>query len=178
MEVCFKLSSILRTKGGEYVLEALFCFVLAFLVTSGLIPLLHNVWKDDTTKTTAVSQVASIGEKNTPFHYDSEEDYQYTFSDYGVTITGCMNLARTELKIPSMICHMPVVGIDSGAFENCKSLQKVLLPEHVMHIASDVFASTENLTLYGRYDTYAHKYAQIHRIRFRSADSFDTDRYM
>ena len=92
------------------MLEALFCFVLAFLVTSGLIPLLHNVWKDDTTKTTAVSQVASIGERNMPFQYDAEEDYHYTFSDYGVTITGCVNLARTELKIPSMICHMPVVG--------------------------------------------------------------------
>lgn len=166
------------------MLEAFLYFIVAFLVTSGLIPMLFDVWKEDkpkaavsstsSTSSTSVQPNTTAKEKSKPW-IDSEEDYQYNFRGQGVAITACYQLECTEAKIPAMICYTPVFSIDSGAFKNCKNLKKVLLPEHVMYIAPDAFASTEHLTLYGRYDTYAHKYAQEHRIRFRSADSFDTD---
>ncbi|MBO5429116.1 MAG: leucine-rich repeat protein [Peptococcaceae bacterium] len=154
------------------MLEALLCGLIAFLVTSGLIPLLFNVGKETVTSSAKSNTTKKVEKKP---KYDAEQDYQYTFRGHGVVITGCNLWNRTELRIPPMIQYMPVRDIESGAFKECKNLKKVLLPEHVAYIASDVFVNTENLTLYGRYESYGHKYAQQQHIRFRDADYFDVD---
>ena len=154
------------------MLEALLYFIVAFLVTSGLLSVLFNAGKETVTSSAKSNTTKKVEKKP---KYDAEQDYQYTFRGHGVVITGCNLWNRTELRIPPMIQYMPVRDIESGAFKECKNLKKVLLPEHVAYIAPDAFVNTENLTLYGRYESYGHIYAQEHHMRFGSVDSFDAD---
>ena len=125
------------------MLEALLYFIVAFLVTSGLLSVLFNAGKETVTSSAKSNTTKKVEKKP---KYDAEQDYQYTFRGHGVVITGCNLWNRTELRIPPMIQYMPVRDIESGAFKECKNLKKVLLPEHVAYIAPDAFVNMENLT--------------------------------
>ena len=64
--------------------------------------------------------------------------------------------------------HLPdsIVYIDTMAFGGCKSLLQINIPKTVEWIDEYAFASCEKLTLYGRYGSYAHNYAEYMEIPF------------
>ena len=62
-----------------------------------------------------------------------------------VEITGC-DSAAISVTIPEEIDGLPVTGIGEGAFEGCKSLTSVTIPESVTGIGTWAFNRCESLT--------------------------------
>lgn len=64
--------------------------------------------------------------------------------------------------------HLPdsVIYIDSMAFGGCENLLQLNIPDSVEWIDEYAFASCVNLTLYGRMDAYAQKYAEYMEMPF------------
>lgn len=57
--------------------------------------------------------------------------------------------------------------ISSGAFRDCESLERVMIPDTVTQIGDDIFAGCRNLkAVYGGVDTEAERYAKENGIKF------------
>jgi hypothetical protein len=98
---------------------------------------------------TVPEEVTGIGE----FAFDSVTDIgMYAFY-------GCKSLA--SITIPG-----GVTNIDAGAFTSCPSLTTIIIPENVTRITSSTFYLSDNVTIYGIKDSYAHNYAKINHIKF------------
>ncbi|MBQ8011278.1 MAG: DUF4434 domain-containing protein [Oscillospiraceae bacterium] len=69
---------------------------------------------------------------------DALDYLTYSVTDGGVRITGCDD-SITELVIPDTIEGVPVTVIDWYAFENCKYLRSVTLPDTITHISRFAF---------------------------------------
>lgn len=91
----------------------------------------------------------------------SESDFKYTIEDNSVTITQFIFVGRgSEVSIPRTIEGKPVTTIgfrlvdkiglgnvsEYGAFENCGSLMRVIIPDSVTRIDTNAFASNKELT--------------------------------
>ena len=72
-------------------------------------------------------------------------DLTYEIADGKVTITGCDKNA-TSVEIPATIEDCPVTGIGYWAFENCKSLTSVTIPDSVTTIGYRAFSGCTSLT--------------------------------
>ncbi len=82
------------------------------------------------------------GRKNTSapaaWEHDALDYLTYTVTDSGVRISGCEK-SVTEIVIPDTIEGKPVTVIDWYAFENCKDLRSVVLPDSITHISRYAF---------------------------------------
>jgi hypothetical protein len=79
--------------------------------------------------------------------YDSESDFQIDWDKNvkdGVAITKYLGSKR-EIRIPSSIQNVPVVGIESRAFER-KNITRVIIPNGVRFIYPFAFSNCESLT--------------------------------
>ena len=84
----------------------------------------------------------------TSFAEDDEKtfDYlKYTITDGEVTITNCDSSISGELTIPETIEGYPVTNIGFRAFENCKLLTKIILPNSIVRINVMSFENCTNL---------------------------------
>lgn len=76
---------------------------------------------------------------------------------------GCTSLE--EFEVPASVTY-----IDSKAFADCTSLKKVAIYELTTEIADDAFENCDKLTIYGKSNSPAHKYAIEKNIPFVSID--------
>lgn len=76
---------------------------------------------------------------------------------------GCTSLE--EFEVPASVTY-----IDSKAFADCTSLKKVAIYELTTEIADDAFENCDNLTIYGKSNSPAHKYAIEKNIPFVAID--------
>ena len=77
-----------------------------------------------------------------------EPNVQVTYRDgsSGLTITGYEGELPAEAILPGEIDGKPVTAISGDAFEGCRSLTSVTIPEGVMRIGDEAFANCESLT--------------------------------
>ncbi|CAA6678129.1 MULTISPECIES: leucine-rich repeat domain-containing protein [unclassified Lentimonas] len=73
-------------------------------------------------------------------------DLTYVIDEDSITITDCYAYASGELVIPETIESMPVTSIGDSAFEYCRRLTSVTIPESVISIGDSAFDNCENLT--------------------------------
>ena len=64
----------------------------------------------------------------------------------GIVIDRLLDVNRRELKIPAEIDGYPVNRIGKRAFEDCKQLESVEIPESVLVIEEEAFAGCERLS--------------------------------
>jgi hypothetical protein len=63
----------------------------------------------------------------------------YEIADGQVAITNCSRSAQGDLVIPGEIEGLPVIGIRGWAFDNCKSLTSINIPDSVISIGRAAF---------------------------------------
>ena len=155
------------------MLEAFLYFIVAFLVTSGLIPVLFG--KDDSKSSQTVSKSSKPVPPPPPnkSKFDVFEDYYYTLKDSGMEIEGAVYTSRQVLRIPSTINYVPVRFIGDKAFQDCKNLRQVLIPECVVRIGRNAFPASKDLTIYAHAGSYAEQYAKENHIAFVDERYFD-----
>ena len=69
----------------------------------------------------------------------------YNVYDDHITIYSC-NTSVKEVEIPAEINGLPVTGIEQWAFNNCKKLTSVDIPDSVTHIGGGAFENCVSLT--------------------------------
>ena len=69
--------------------------------------------------------------------WDEEETYAY--------VTGYEGTVPQTLVIPERYEDRPVVGIDTGAFRNCKTVEELVMPDSLYWIESRAFLNCTNL---------------------------------
>ena len=79
----------------------------------------------------------------TEYSYDY---YTYTVSNGEATITDCDTIISGKKTIPSTLGGYPVTSIGSSAFENCKSLTSITIPNSVTSIGDSAFKYCYDLT--------------------------------
>ena len=70
----------------------------------------------------------------------------YEINESGITIIGYEGALPAEAILPGEIDGKPVTAISGDAFEGCRSLTSVTIPEGVMRIGDEAFANCESLT--------------------------------
>lgn len=159
------------------MLEALVYFVVAFAVTSVLLPILFAKELNLSSKTDSRPASPSKPVSQPPpdrTKMNVYEEYYYTMKDDGVQIEGCVYTDRLVLRIPSTINYVPVRFIGDKAFQDCTNLRKVLIPDHVAKIGYSAFSALEKLTVYARPGSYAEQYARENHIAFSDVRYFNT----
>lgn len=71
--------------------------------------------------------------------------YEVNENGDGITITGCDSNASGEIVIPDEIDNLPVTEIRSAAFDHCRSLTSLKLPNTVVSIGNLAFQWCEKL---------------------------------
>lgn len=64
----------------------------------------------------------------------------YEINDGEVTITDCNTSIIGDVVIPDTIEGYPVTEIGEYAFEYCKSITSIVIPDNVVHIGSEAFS--------------------------------------
>ena len=75
----------------------------------------------------------------------SAGDYNILVKNGQVTIARFISVDSGTIKIPSMINNMPVRVIGTGAFKDCKQMEKVMIPGSVIEIQDNAFQNCSGL---------------------------------
>lgn len=70
------------------------------------------------------------------FYYHAYEGYNSICGYFG---------KETTVVVPSSIAGHPVSRIEAGAFDNCSTIEKLVLPDTLMEIEEGAFAGAKNL---------------------------------
>lgn len=104
---------------------------------------------------------------NTPIGINIPKNITVKGNQYKVTEIAAgafKNASVSSVTIPDT-----VVKINSGAFENCKKLNSIVIPKSVVYILGDVFSgANKNLTIYGEAGSEVEKNAK----KYNRADNF------
>ena len=73
------------------------------------------------------------------------DDYEYTVSDEGVTITRYKGI-DADVIVPAQIDGLQVICLGAGAFDSDYNLRSVVLPEGLTRIEGAPFSRCFNLT--------------------------------
>ena len=71
------------------------------------------------------------------------EDDDYFEMDLGAYVTECDETVSGTVEIPSQVDGIPVVGIYETAFNNCKDLTDVIIPDSVTYVSRNAFEGTK-----------------------------------
>ena len=71
------------------------------------------------------------------------EDDDYFEMDLGAYVTDCDETVSGTVEIPSQVDGIPVVGIYETAFNNCKDLTDVIIPDSVTYVSRNAFEGTK-----------------------------------
>ncbi len=104
-----------------------------------------------------------------------EGDYTYRISNWECIITDFNAEYAGELVIPDTIGGFTVTGIDRSAFEDCKNITKVTIPNAVDYIGNFAFSGCENIVLCCQCGSYAIRYASDNFIEIVSPDCVWSD---
>lgn len=106
----------------------------------------------------------------------------------GFTFASCDNLLYVEIPdsikkieigafyectgLAALIIPEGITNIDDRAFYGCSNLNSIDLPESIKKIETTAFEGCDNLTIHGKENSYAERYAAENHILF-SKESFD-----
>lgn len=82
---------------------------------------------------------------NTASEPVSAGDYKIIVKNGRVTIVRFISVDSGTIEIPSMINNMPVRVIGTGAFKDCKQMEKVMIPGSVIEIQDNAFQNCSGL---------------------------------
>lgn len=74
-------------------------------------------------------------------------------------------------KLRTVVIGEGCTHIGYRAFGNCPNLERVEIPATVMQIGAEAFLNCKKLAIHGIKDSYAHRYATAHNIRFVAKDA-------
>jgi len=72
----------------------------------------------------------------------------------------------TCTSLETLTLPYKITRIEDGAFVNCESLTSITIPGSIIEIADDAFYNCNEVGIVGVRDTYANKYADVHKIPF------------
>lgn len=85
-------------------------------------------------------------------------------------IDGCAFQGCSNLKTVTLPQGLKSIGV--SAFKGCSSLKSIIIPDSVTQIEYDTFGGLgKSFILYSSKDSYAHKYARKHKIKWRDSNS-------
>ncbi len=76
--------------------------------------------------------------------------YSYDWVPDGAYVNGCSNPEALLLNIPAYVDEIPIIGISTGAFADCKNVLQLTIPDLVSDIGTDILPENywiTNLTL-------------------------------
>lgn len=74
------------------------------------------------------------------------------------------------ISLESITLPKSIKYIKERAFNNCKKLKKVIIPEGIKYISNSAFENCPNIVIYGKENSYAHRYALNNKIKFEKYD--------
>lgn len=100
----------------------------------------------------ALTEEASESESETEVETLPYDEIGLLFEDNGngtCTVVGIGSCKETELELPEKSpLGLSVVGISTGAFENCNKLEKITIPASVKEIGTGAFVGCTSLTAF------------------------------
>ena len=78
---------------------------------------------------------------------DWSEIFEYQKNQDGIVISRYIGFDEEEIIVPNKIEHIDVVEIGDGAFQNCISIKKVILPNQLKRIGAYAFADCERVKI-------------------------------
>lgn len=78
---------------------------------------------------------------------DWSEIFEYQKNPEGIVISRYIGFDEEEIVIPSKIENIDVVEIGNGAFQNCISIKKIILPNQLKKIGAYAFADCERVKI-------------------------------
>lgn len=99
----------------------------------------HNIEKGDAIGNDLCTKTATFDVASNDYIDDWRNIFEYEIKKTGVTILMYIAFDTEEVTVPSYIEGYPVVEIGKEAFENCKAMTRINLPETILIIGDSAF---------------------------------------